>query len=166
MNLFNFFKRQGTAPVARDRLQILLAYERGSTRGAPDLLAILREEILTAVGRHVQIDSNRVNVRMDRGEKVSTLEVDIEIPNAVRMAPMEAVASERCRCSDPHPDRVALALRVRPQRRHNSEISIFFCGGTKLPLICRPLPLPCLRDLGGSFPVRRRTLQISFCVSA
>ncbi|MFZ0673449.1 MAG: cell division topological specificity factor MinE [Pseudolabrys sp.] len=87
MNLFNFFKRQGTAPVARDRLQILLAYERGSTRGAPDLLAILREEILTAVGRHVQIDSNRVNVRMDRGEKVSTLEVDIEIPNAVRMAP-------------------------------------------------------------------------------
>jgi septum formation topological specificity factor MinE len=48
---------------------------------------ILREEILTAVGRHVQIDSNRVNVRMDRGEKVSTLEVDIEIPNAVRMAP-------------------------------------------------------------------------------
>ena len=89
MNLFNFFKRQGTAPVARDRLQILLAYERGSTRGAPDLLAILREEILTAVGRHVQIDSNRVNVRMDRGEKVSTLEVDIEIPNAVRMAPVE-----------------------------------------------------------------------------
>jgi septum site-determining protein MinD len=35
--------RRGTAPIARDRLQILLAYERGSTRGAPDLLAILRE---------------------------------------------------------------------------------------------------------------------------
>ena len=86
MNLFNLFKRQGTAPVARDRLQILLAYERGSTRGAPDLLAILREEILTAVGRHVEIDSNRVNVRMDRGDKVLALEVDIEIPNTVRMA--------------------------------------------------------------------------------
>jgi cell division topological specificity factor len=87
MNLFNLFRRQGTAPVARDRLQILLAYDRGSTRGAPDLLAILREEILTAVGRHVEIDSNRVNVRMDRGDKVSTLEVDIEIPNTVRVAP-------------------------------------------------------------------------------
>jgi cell division topological specificity factor len=87
MNLFNLFKRRGTAPIARDRLQILLAYERGSTRGAPDLLAILREEILTAVGRHVQFDPNRVNVRIDRGDKVSTLEVDIEIPNTVRMAP-------------------------------------------------------------------------------
>ncbi len=87
MNLYNLFKRRGTAPVARDRLQILLAYERGSTRGSPDLLAILREEILTAVGRHVEIDSNRVNVRMDRGDKVSTLEVDIEIPNTVRIAP-------------------------------------------------------------------------------
>ena len=59
MKLFNLFRRQGTAPVARDRLQILLAYERGSTRGAPDLLALLREEILTAIGRHVEIDSNR-----------------------------------------------------------------------------------------------------------
>jgi len=102
MNLFNLFKRQGTAPVARDRLQILLAYERGSTRGAPDLLAILREEILTAVGRHVEIDSDRVNVRMDRGDKVSTLEVDIEIPCGWRQA--EADANGRSPRIVPHPD--------------------------------------------------------------
>jgi cell division topological specificity factor len=28
----------------------------------------------------VQIDRDKVNVQMDRGEKVSTLEIDIEIP--------------------------------------------------------------------------------------
>ena len=28
MNFFGLFKRGGSAPVARDRLQILLAYER------------------------------------------------------------------------------------------------------------------------------------------
>lgn len=83
MNLFSLFKRQGSAPVARDRLQILLAYER-TTRGASDLLVILREEILAVVGRHVEIDPNRVSVQMDRGDKVSILEVDIEIPNTVR----------------------------------------------------------------------------------
>jgi cell division topological specificity factor len=84
MNLFNLFKRRGSAPVARDRLQILLAYER-TTRGSADLLVILREEILAAVGRHVEIDPNRVSVQMERGDKVSILEVDIEIPNTVRM---------------------------------------------------------------------------------
>jgi cell division topological specificity factor len=69
-----------TAPVARERLQILLAHERG-LRGQPDLLAILREEILAVVSRHVTLDPDKVIVRMDRGKNVSTLEVDIEVPN-------------------------------------------------------------------------------------
>jgi cell division topological specificity factor len=83
MNLFGLFKRRGSAPIARDRLQILLAYER-SGPGPNDLLLILREEILATVGRHVEIDPERVAVRMDRGNKVSTLEVEIEVPNIVR----------------------------------------------------------------------------------
>ena len=70
-----------TAPVARERLQILLAHERGS-RGQPDLLGLLRAEILAAVSRHVVLDPEKVIVRMDRGPNVSTLEVDIEVPNA------------------------------------------------------------------------------------
>lgn len=80
MNLFNLFKRGGSAPVARDRLQILLAHER-STRAPSDLLAVLHEEILAAVGRHIDIAHAGVSVKMNRGNKVSTLEVDIEIPN-------------------------------------------------------------------------------------
>ena len=84
MNLFGFFKRRSSAPVARDRLQILLAYEKRTGGGSPDLLYLLREEILATVGRHVEIDPERVTVQMDRGDKVSILEVEIEIPNTVR----------------------------------------------------------------------------------
>ena len=69
-----------SAPVARERLQILLAHERG-LRGQPDLLAILREEILAVVSRHVTLDPDKVIVTLDRGKQVSTLEVDIEVPN-------------------------------------------------------------------------------------
>jgi cell division topological specificity factor len=75
-------RRTGSAPVARERLQILLAHERG-LRNQPDLLGILREEILAVVSRHVTLDPEKVVVRMDRGKSVSTLEVDIEIPNGV-----------------------------------------------------------------------------------
>ncbi|MCB8837694.1 cell division topological specificity factor MinE [Aurantimonas sp. VKM B-3413] len=79
MSLFNLFNRQNSAPMARERLQLLLAHER-ATVGHSDLVGLLREEIITAIARHVQIDRDKVNVKMDRGEQVSTLEVDIEIP--------------------------------------------------------------------------------------
>ena len=81
MNLLKMFQARGSAPVARERLQILLAHERGS-RGQPDLLLMLREEILAVVSRHMAVDPDKVQVRMDRGKNVSTLEVDIEVPNA------------------------------------------------------------------------------------
>jgi cell division topological specificity factor len=80
MNLFKLLRRSGSAPVARERLQILLAHERNA-RNEPELLGILREEILTVIGKHVALDPDKVQIKMDRGRTVSTLEVDIEIPN-------------------------------------------------------------------------------------
>jgi cell division topological specificity factor len=79
MNLFNFFNKKSSAPTARERLQVLLAHERSSV-GHSDLVARLREEILAVITKHVQIDRDKVNVKMDRGDKVSTLEIDVEIP--------------------------------------------------------------------------------------
>ena len=81
MSLFDFFRR-GSAPVARERLQILLAHER-STRGQSDLLGVLREEILAVISRHISFEPDKVQIKMDRGKSVSTLEVDIEIPNGL-----------------------------------------------------------------------------------
>jgi cell division topological specificity factor len=84
MSLFDFFRR-GSAPVARERLQILLAHER-SVRGQPDLLGVLREEILAVISRHISFEPDKVQIKMDRGKSVSTLEVDIEIPNGLGAA--------------------------------------------------------------------------------
>lgn len=83
MNLFNLFRKKGTAPVARDRLQVLLAHER-TIAGGSDLVAILREEILAVIKKHVQVDQEKVQVKMERGESVSMLEVDIEIPTSIK----------------------------------------------------------------------------------
>ena len=91
MNLLKLFRKGGSAPVARERLQILLAHERKFV-GQPDLLNILREEILAVVSRHVSLDPEKIQIRMDRGEPVSTLEVDIEIPNNFALAPATAFA--------------------------------------------------------------------------
>ena len=90
MSMFRLFSSRpaqvcASAPIARERLQILLAHERG-LRGQPDLLMLLREEILDVVSRHVALDPEKVMVRMERGRNVSTLEVDIELPNGFEPA--------------------------------------------------------------------------------
>ncbi len=85
MKFFDFFSKQrSSAPTARERLQVLLAHERSSV-GQSDLVVRLREEILSAIGKHVKIDRDKVTVKMDRGEKVSTLEIDVEIPLSAKL---------------------------------------------------------------------------------
>lgn len=80
MNLFEIFKkRKSSAPVARERLQIILAHERSAT-STSDILVTLREEILQVIAKHMTIDRDKVRVSMDRGDDVSLLEVDVELP--------------------------------------------------------------------------------------
>jgi cell division topological specificity factor len=86
MNLLKLFRNKAaSAPVARERLQILLAHERRALN-QPELISVLREEILAVLSRHVQLDPDKVQIKMDRGGNVSTLEVEIEIPNRVALA--------------------------------------------------------------------------------
>jgi cell division topological specificity factor len=88
-NVLSFFSfRRGSAPVARERLQLLLAHERATLGGRSDLVSILREEILAVIAKHVTVERDKIQVKMDRGGSVSTLEVDIEIrtPNGPELA--------------------------------------------------------------------------------
>ncbi|AXV18026.1 cell division topological specificity factor MinE (plasmid) [Neorhizobium sp. SOG26] len=81
MSILNLFRKQRSAPMARERLQVLLAHERASSNS--DLVAVLREEILAVIAKHVEIDSDKVHIKIDRDENVSILEIDVEIPVAV-----------------------------------------------------------------------------------
>ena len=80
MSLFDLFRTRTSAPIARERLQILLAHERDSTEHS-DLAVRLQEEILAVIAKHMAIDREKVQVKVDHGTAVSTLEIDIEMPN-------------------------------------------------------------------------------------
>lgn len=80
MNLLSLFNRNRTsAPVARDRLQVLLAHER-ALDGRADLAAVLQQEIMEVIARHIPIDRDKVMVKLERGRHVSTLAIDVEMP--------------------------------------------------------------------------------------
>ncbi len=79
MSLFRFLRSRGSAPVARERLQILLAHERVAL-GPRDLVTILRDELLATIARHIELDPEKLSVKMEHGDAVSTLEIEVEIP--------------------------------------------------------------------------------------
>lgn len=84
MRIFDFFrstpaKKSNSAAHAKERLQIVMAHERAGREG-PDFLPILQKELLDVIAKYVDIDSNKVEVRLDRGGDCSTLEVNIELP--------------------------------------------------------------------------------------
>ena len=83
MSLLAFFRRRESAPIARERLQVLLAHERVVVGGS-DLIAVLQEEILAVIAKHVTVERDKVQIKLDRGDPISTLEIDVEVPGLVR----------------------------------------------------------------------------------
>ena len=88
MNLLRFFQRHtstsvtepiSSASAAKDRLTVLLSHERAAV-GQSRLVELLREEILAVIAKHVAVERDKVQVKMEGGEGVSTLAIDIEIP--------------------------------------------------------------------------------------
>ncbi len=94
MSWLSLFRRTGSAPVARDRLQILLSHER-VTEGRSDLVAILQEEILAVIARHVAVDRDKVKIKLDREGGVSMLEIDVEMPGELSRTAAQRAASAR-----------------------------------------------------------------------
>ena len=66
MAFLDYFRRsrKTTASVAKDRLQIIVARERASTRGA-DYLPQLQQELLQVIAKYELIDIEKVSVTVE-----------------------------------------------------------------------------------------------------
>lgn len=84
MNWFDFVRknrRPKSAQTAKDRLQILLAHERsGGGSAEPDYLPDLQRDIVEAIRKYIPIGDKDVDVRIERGDQMSSLEINIDLP--------------------------------------------------------------------------------------
>lgn len=85
MKLFNIFRRRSSAPVAKERLHILLKHERGSVGNRSELVTLLRKDVLAAVARHVAINPEHVHMKLQR--EADTVSMIVEIELKARSAP-------------------------------------------------------------------------------
>jgi len=81
MSFFDYFKsnKKNTASIARERLQIIVAHERGK-REQPDYLPQLQQEILAVIRKYVNVGQDQVHVQLDKNDDCSILELNITLP--------------------------------------------------------------------------------------
>lgn len=81
MSFFDYFrnKKNDTASVAKERLQIIVAHER-SQRAQPDYLPKLQKEILDVIRKYVDIDQDQIDVQLEKNNDCAVLELNIVLP--------------------------------------------------------------------------------------
>jgi cell division topological specificity factor len=87
MSLLSFFlgRKENTASVAKERLQIILAHER-SGRGVSraDYLPQMQKELMAVIAKYVKVSPEDVKINLERQDDFEVLEVKIELPDSVR----------------------------------------------------------------------------------
>lgn len=78
-------EKKKTASVAKERLQIILAHERGGRGGRrPDYLPALQRELVAVISKYVSIKPDDIRVNLERQDDLEVLDIKIELPDAAR----------------------------------------------------------------------------------
>jgi len=85
MNLLDYFrnkqKKSGTASIAKERLQILVAHER-SARNTHSYLPQLQRELLEVVRKYVTVDQDAITISVEQEGTQEILELNIILPDS------------------------------------------------------------------------------------
>ena len=81
MGLLDLFriKPKNTADIAKDRLRIIIAQERGL--GGRDYLPLLRTELLEVIRKYVNVDAEAVKVNVVKDDARDILDISIALPD-------------------------------------------------------------------------------------
>lgn len=88
MNLLNLFrsKRESSANIAKERLQIIVAHER--TRTVPNAIDFseLKQKLIEVISTYLHIDKQDFNVQLQHDADHSILELNVTLPD--KMEPL------------------------------------------------------------------------------
>lgn len=82
-----FGKKNKSATLARDRLQIIIAQERNNRNtdtNTPDYLPTLQKELLEVLSKYVEIKLEDINISHEKQDGVDVLALNITLPETQR----------------------------------------------------------------------------------
>ena len=85
MSLMDYFKssKASSASLAKERLQILVAYERLSGN-QPSYLPLLQKELLAVIQKYVHVNPDAITINLEQSDSQETLELSIILPDSHR----------------------------------------------------------------------------------
>ena len=87
-----FGRRKGSKELAKERLRLVLVHDRSGI--PPELLHIMKNEIVTVISRHVRIDRDHIDINLSHSHGRTRLVADIPILSA-RRSPAETTRGTR-----------------------------------------------------------------------
>jgi cell division topological specificity factor len=75
-----FPQKQKTAGAAKERLQVIIARERGGRQG-PDFLPALHKELIEVISKYTQVNADGIKISLDRQGNLEVLEVNVVLPD-------------------------------------------------------------------------------------
>jgi cell division topological specificity factor len=97
MGLLDYFRStrdKGSASVAKERLQILVAHDR-SERRRPPYLPKLQRDILGVLRKYVEVDMSSISVNYEQEDSREILELNIILPDAAQPRAEERESDRR-----------------------------------------------------------------------
>lgn len=82
MSIFDYFRSKpsnASAATAKERLQVIVAHQRGQ-RNQPDYLPRMQQEILEVIRKYVPVEPEDVQVQVDESGNCSVLELNVTLP--------------------------------------------------------------------------------------
>lgn len=76
-----FARKQNSASVAKERLQIIINHERTKRNDDPDYLMKLQQEIIEVISKYVEINKEDIKVQLERHGDNALLELNVTMPD-------------------------------------------------------------------------------------
>jgi len=83
MSLLGYFhaSKKTSAQVAKERLQVVIAHQRGQRGSRYDFLPKLQQEVLAVIRKYIPIDEQQVQVQLERDGDCEVLELNVTLPD-------------------------------------------------------------------------------------
>jgi cell division topological specificity factor len=84
MSLLDLFRKRqnGTASLAKDRLQVIIARE-GHGGASPELVLQIRQAVLEAISRFVKVSPEDISIERNAQNDLEMLSVSISLPGGL-----------------------------------------------------------------------------------
>ncbi|SCZ54823.1 cell division topological specificity factor MinE [Thiohalomonas denitrificans] len=83
MGLLKYFResKPSTAKLAKERLQVVIAHQRGERNSRYEFLPAMQREILEVIRKYIPIDQEQVHVNLEQEGDYEVLELNVTLPD-------------------------------------------------------------------------------------